>query len=182
MRWFAVSGSLAAASLVAGALGACVTAKGASYAEALAAAGVTGVQVRIVVLRPDQRYDDASLSRMVIRIDDRIRGKLAYGGFLLTDVPEGERILQVSADNLLFGICTLVLRVKAGETLYFDASPRPANIAAGAAGAVVAGMPRRHGRADRGRRGSAAVRAPIVWFPCEPSVALGHLERLRASE
>ena len=70
MRWFAVSGSLAAASLVAGALCACVTAKGASYAEALAAAGVTGVQVRIVVLRPDQRYDDASLSRMVIRIDE----------------------------------------------------------------------------------------------------------------
>lgn len=181
MRWFAVSGSFAAASLVAGALCACVTAKGASYAEALAAAGVTGVQVRIVVLRPDQRYDDASLSRMVIRIDDRIRGKLAYGGFLLTDVPEGERILQVSADNLLFGICTLVLRVKAGETLYFDASPRPANIAAGAAGAVVAGMP--GGTAGQIVEGAGpGCQGPYRLVPLEPSGALGHLERLRASE
>ena len=91
-------------------------------------------------------------------------------------MPEGERILQVSADNLLFGICTLVLQVKAGETLYFDASPRPANIAAGAAGAVVAGMP--GGTAGQIVEGAGpGCQGPYRLVPLEPSVALGHLER-----
>ena len=174
-------GSIVAAGFAVGVLGGCVTAKGASYAEALAAAGVTGVQARIVVLRPDQRYDDASLSRMVIRIDDRIRGKLAYGGFLLTDVPEGERTLQVSADNLLFGTCILVLQVKAGETLYFDASPRPANIAASAVGAVAAGVP--GGTVGQIVEGAGpGCQGPYRLVPLEPAAALAHLERLRASE
>lgn len=160
--------------MAAGMLAGCVTAKGASYAETLASAGKTpGVQARIVVLRPDQRYDDSSLNRMVIRIDEHVRGKLAYGGFLLTDVAPGDRTLQVSADNLLFGTCTLALRLAAGDVVYFDASPRPANIAAGVVGGTIGSLIEGAGPGCKG---------PYRLTPLEPAVALGHLGRLRASE
>ena len=199
MRWFAVSGSLAAASLAAGALGASVTAKGATYPETLFEAGALGPNdARIVILRPDQRYDDASLSRMVVRIDDRIVGKLAYGGFLLEDVPAGEIVLEISADNRFYGTCKLPLRVAAGDTKYFDASPRPANIAAGtigvlAGGAVAGGASASAAEVAAGSVAGDAVASaaesagktcggPYRMTPLDAAVALEHLDRLRASE
>ena len=140
MRKITVLGSLAAAGFAAGAMGSCVSAKGASWPETLAQAGApTEDRAHVVLLRPDQRYDDASLSRIVVRIDGRVIGKLAYGGFLLADVPAGELTLEVSAKNRFYGTCKLALRVAAGETKYFDTAPRPANIAAGAIGVLVGG-------------------------------------------
>jgi hypothetical protein len=190
----AVLAWLAAAGVSAGVLGACVTAKGESYASTLARVGPPGGQARIVVLRPDERYDDASMSRIVIHIDGRVRGKLAYGGFLLTDVPPGELLLEASADNRLFGTCALVLRTAANDTLYFDAAPRPANTAAGVAGAVAGAMipggaaATAAGAVTGGAIASAAegagpgCKGPYRLTPLEPAVALAHLGRLRASE
>ena len=199
MRWFSVPGGLAAASLLAGSLGGCVSAKGASYAQKLASVGPPADDdARIVLLRPDQRYDDASLSRIVVRVDDHVLGKLAYGGFLLADVPAGTVELEVSADNRFFGTCKLELKVAAGQTLYFDAAPRPANIAAGAIGAVAGGAVAggatatasqvAAGSTAGGAAASAAEGArkpcggPYRLTPLETAVALEHLDRLRASE
>lgn len=197
MRTTAVLGGLAAAGFAAGALGGCVTARGASYSEALFETGALDPNdARIVFLRPDQRYDDASLSRMVIRIDDRLVGKLAYGGFLVADVPAGEVILEISADNRLWGTCKLPLEVDAGETRYFDATVRPTNIAAGALGtlaggaavgtaapaAVAAGAVAGDAAASAAESAGKTCGGPYRLAPLEPTVALQHLDRLRASE
>lgn len=54
-----------------------MSAGGASFPEALSGIGALDASdARIVFLRPDRRYDDASLSRMVIRVDERIVGRL----------------------------------------------------------------------------------------------------------
>ena len=198
MRPFAVAGSLIAASLAFAALTSCVSAKGASYAETLKRVGVPGAQARLVMLRPDQRYDDASLNRIVVRINDRVLGKLAYGGFLLADVPDGEIVLEASADNRGFGTCKLALHAAAGETLYFDLAPRPANIVAGAVGTVAGGAAVGGANATApevaagatagGMIASAAEGArqpcggPYRITPLAPVAALRHLDRLRLSE
>jgi hypothetical protein len=199
MRTNAVLGSLAVAGLAAGTLGSCVTAKGAPYSESLFEIGTLDPNdARIVFLRPDQRYDDASLSRMVVRIDDRIVGKLAYGGFLIEDVPPGELVLEISADNRYYGTCKLPLRVAAGETKYFDARVRPTNIAAGAigvlaGGAAVGGATPSPAEVAAGSVAGDAVASaaesagktcggPYRFVPLEPAIALQHLDRLRASK
>jgi hypothetical protein len=188
-----------AVGLMAGVLAGCVTAKGAPFSETLAKAGAPGTEhARIVFLRPDKRYDDASLSRIVVRIDDQVLGKLAYGGYLLADVSVGEVILEVSADNRFFGTCKLPVQVSGGETIYFDVAPRPANIAAGAVGAVFGGAVAGGAAASAsevavgstagGAAGSAAEGArkgcggPYRLTPLAPAVALEHLGRLHASE
>jgi hypothetical protein len=198
MRTNAVLGGLAVAGLVAGALASCVTAKGAPYSESLFEIGALDPNdARIVFLRPDQRYDDASLSRMVVRIDDRIVGKLAYGGFLIEDVPPGEVVLEISADNRFYGTCKLPLRVAAGETKYFDARVRPTNIAAGAIGVVAggtavgasaspaevaAGSVAGDAAASAAESAGKTCGGPYRFVPLEPTVALEHLDRLRLSE
>jgi hypothetical protein len=199
MRTNAVLASLAVAGIAAGALGSCVTARGGSYAESLFDIGAPNPNdARIVFLRPDQRYDDASLSRMVIRVDDRIVGKLAYGGFLIEDVSPGEVVLEISADNRFYGTCKLPLRVVAGETKYFDAKVRPTNIAAGAIGVlaggaavggaspspaeVAAGSVAGNAVASAAESAGKTCGGPYRFVPLEPAVALKHLDRLRASE
>jgi hypothetical protein len=199
MQTPALLASFAATGIVAGALGSCVTAKGATYSATLFERGALDPNdARIVFLRPDQRYDDASLSRMVIRIDDRIVGKLAYGGFLIEDVPAGEVVLEISADNRFYGTCKLPFQVAAGDTKYFDAGVRPANIAAGTIGVVAGGAaiggaaPSPAGVAAGSVAGDAVASAaesagkscggPYRLWPLEPGVALGHLDRLRLSE
>jgi hypothetical protein len=182
MRTIAVLGSLAAAGLVTGAVGGCVTAKGATYSQTLFDVGALGPNDgRIVFLRPDQRYDDASLSRMVVRIDVQIIGKLAYGGFLIEDVPVGEVVLEVSADNRSWGTCKLPFRVSAGDTTYFDASPRLANSVAGAIGTAVASVPGDMA-ASAAESAGKTCGGPYRLTPLAPAVALAHLDRLRASE
>lgn len=192
-------GRIAAAGLAAAAVAGCVSAKGASYAETLAVAGPPPAKAaRIVLLRPDQRYDDASLSRVVLRINGRVLGKLAYGGFLLADVPAGETILEVSADNRSFGTCKRTLQVAAGDTLYFDVAPRPANIAVGTIGTVAGGavaggataaVPQ--AGADGAIVGAIASAAEGASRPCGGPYrmtplaavdALEQLDRLRASD
>ena len=199
MRKITVLGSLAAAGFAAGAMGSCVSAKGASWPETLAQAGApTEDRAHVVLLRPDQRYDDASMSRIVVRIDGRVIGKLAYGGFLLADVPAGELTLEVSADNRFYGTCKLALRVAAGETRYFDTAPRPANIAAGAIGVLVGGSVVGGATPTPVEVGAGAVAGdaiasaaesagktcggPYHMTPLAPDVALAHLDRLHASE
>ena len=197
MRTTAVLGGLAAAGLAAGALGSCVTAKGATFSETLFETGAPGPNdARIIFLRPDQRYDDASLSRMVVRIDERIVGKLAYGGFLIEDVPAGEVVLEISADNRAWGTCRLPLKLAAGDTRYFDATVRPTNIAAGAAGilaggaavgsadpaVVAAGAVAGDAAASAAESAGKTCGGPYRMTPLAPAVALEHLDRLRASE
>ncbi len=197
MRTTAALGGLAAAGLAAGALGSCVTAKGATFSETLFETGALDPNdARIVFLRPDQRYDDASLSRMVVRIDERIVGKLAYGGFLVQDVPAGDVVLEISADNRLWGTCKFPLRLAAGDTRYFDATVRPTNIAAGAAGMLVggaavgsaapavvaAGAVAGDAAASAAESAGKTCGGPYRLSPLEPGIALLHLDRLRASE
>jgi hypothetical protein len=195
----AVLACVAATGVAAGALNGCVTAKGATYSETLFERGALDPnKARLILLRPDQRYDDASLSRMVVRIDDRIIGKLAYGGFLIEDVPAGEVVLEISADNRFYGTCRLPIQAAAGDTKYFDARVRPASIAAGAIGTVAGGAavggaaPHPAEVAAGSVAGDAIASAaesagktcggPYRFWPLEPAVALGHLERLRLSE
>ena len=197
MRTVSLMGRFAAAGFVAGALHGCVTAKGATYPETLFEVGALGPNdARIVFLRPDQRYDDASLSRMVVRIDDHIIGKLAYGGFLIADVPAGETVLEISADNRFWGTCKLPLEVAAGDTRYFDAVVRPTNIAAGTAGVfaggaavgsaasavVAAGSVAGDAVASAAESAGKTCGGPYRLTPLDPTVALEHLDRLRASE
>ena len=174
-----------------------MTAKGATYSQAMFEIGaVNPNDARIVFLRPDQRYDDASLSRMVVRIDNRIIGKLAYGGFLVAEILPGEVVLEVSADNRLWGTCKLPLRVVAGDTTYFDASPRLANSVAGAAGMlaggaavgasaapaeVAAGSLAGDAAASAAESAGKTCGGPYRLTPRAPAVALGHLDRLRDS-
>lgn len=197
MRTVSLMGRFAAAGFVAGALHGCVTAKGATYPQMLFDVGALGPNdARIVFLRPDQRYDDASLSRMVVRIDDHIIGKLAYGGFLIADVPAGETVLEISADNRFWGTCKLPLEVAAGDTRYFDAVVRPTNIAAGAAGVfaggaavgsaasavVAAGSVAGDAVASAAESAGKTCGGPYRLKALDPAVALEHLDRLRASE
>jgi hypothetical protein len=197
MRTVSLMDRFAAAGLVAGALAGCVTAKGATYPQMLFEVGALGPNdARIVFLRPDQRYDDASLSRMVVRIDDRVVGKLAYGGFLIADVPAGETVLEISADNRFWGTCKLPLEVAAGDTRYFDAVVRPTNIAAGAVGVfaggaavgsaasavVAAGSVAGDAVASAAESAGKTCGGPYRLTPLEPAAALEHLDRLRLSE
>ena len=197
MRTKALLGNFAAVGLAAGAFSSCVTAKGATYSETLFDIGAPSPNdARIVFLRPDQRYDDASLNRMVLRIDDQVIGKLAYGGFLVRDVPAGKVILEISADNRLWGTCKLPLVIEAGDTRYFDAKVRPTNIAAGTIGVLAGGAAVGSaspavvatGSVAGDMAASAAESAgktcggPYHLTPIAPPVALEHLDRLRASE
>ena len=137
MRQLSVTATLAFASLLFGSLQGCTTQK-TSYAAALDRIGpVANGHARIVLLRPDQRFDNYSLSAAHIHIDDEKAGKLAYGGFLLFDVDSSEVVLAASARNRFYGVCELKVSAKAGETLYLDVAPRPANVLAELAGAAV---------------------------------------------
>jgi hypothetical protein len=197
MRTVSFMDRFAAAGFAAGVLAGCVTAKGATYPQTLFEVGALAPNdARIVFLRPDQRYDDASLSRMVVRIDDRIIGKLAYGGFLIADVPAGQTVLEISADNRFWGTCKLPLEIAAGDTRYFDATPRPANIAAGAVGVlaggaavgsaapavVAAGSVAGDAAASAAESAGKTCGGPYRLTPLDPAAALTHLDRLRASE
>jgi hypothetical protein len=185
--------------LAAGTLAGCVTAKGPVYPETLAQLGPPAAEhARIVFLRPDQRYDDASANRIVLRIDEKVVGELAYGGYVLANVKAGEIELQASHSNRYIGTCRLALEVPAGETRYFDVAPRPANAAAGAIGTVFGGAiaggsvasPSQVavGGAVGGQVAGTAESTgktcggPYRITPLAPAVALEHLDRLRASE
>lgn len=168
MRMIAVVGRLAAAGLAAAALGSCVSANGPTYSRTLEDVGVPAAdQARIVFLRPDPRYDDASASRIVVRIDDRVVGKLAYGGFILADVAPGEVEVEASARNRFFGTCKLTLHPAGGAA---------ASASQAAVGSTAGGMA---GSAAEGAR--AGCGGPYRMTPPAPAVALEHLGRLRAS-
>jgi hypothetical protein len=136
MRMIPAVGTGALAAFVLSAMPGCAS-LGEPYPKVV---GETGAppqgHARIVLLRPDQRFDDASLSRVVIRVNDEVLGKLAYGGFLFADVDENETVMEASARNRWFGSCKLRVTAKAGDTIYVDVAPRPVNIAAGLVGAV----------------------------------------------
>ncbi len=136
MRMIPAVGTGSLAALVLGAMPSCAS-LGGLYPEVIAATGAPPQgHARIVLLRPDQRFDNASLSRVVIRVNDEVLGKLAYGGFLFVDMDENETILEASARNRWYGTCKLRVAAKAGETIYMDVAPRPVNVAAELAGAV----------------------------------------------
>lgn len=137
MQMIPAIGTGALATLLLSTMEGCAT-QGGPYPEVIAAAGAPlEGHARIVLLRPDKRFDNYSLSRAVIRVNDRILGKLAYGGFLFVDVPEEETVLEASAKNRWYGICQLRLQAKAGDTIYLDVAPRPADVAADLVGAAV---------------------------------------------
>jgi len=98
-------------------------------------------QVRIVFLRPDDRYDDYSGSEAVIRVNDDQLGELGYGGFLYTDVPAGDVNIETGTSNPLrlpwIRSCRLQLELNAGSTVFYDVQPRPANVAIGVLSAIV---------------------------------------------
>jgi hypothetical protein len=137
MRKVSAPWARATAAFLVSAMAGCAT-QGARYPEVLAETGAPPEGLaRIVLLRPDKRFDNYSLSRAVIRVNDRILGKLAYGGFLFVDVPEEETALEASAESRWYGSCKLRVWAKAGDTIYLDVAPRPADIAADLVGAAV---------------------------------------------
>jgi hypothetical protein len=136
MRMIPAVGKGALAALLLGAMPGCAS-LGEPYPKVVGEIGPPPQgHARIVLLRPDQRFDDASLSRVVIRVNDEVLGKLAYGGFLFVDVDENETVMEASARNRWYGSCKLRVTAKAGDTIYVDVAPRPVNIAAGLVGAV----------------------------------------------
>ena len=140
MRMIPAVGTGALAALLLGALPGCAS-NGPRYPEVIAEAGPPPEDhARIVLLRPDERFDNYSMSRALIRVDGREFGKLAYGGFLYFDVT-GETLVEAAVRNRWAGNCVLRIRAKAGDTIYLDVAPRPVNVAAelvgvGAAAAI----------------------------------------------
>jgi hypothetical protein len=209
MRMIPAVGTGALAALLFGAMPGCAS-LGKPYPEVVTETGPPPQgHARIVLLRPDKRFDNASLSRIVIRVNDEVLGKLAYGGFLFVDVDENETVLVASARNRWYGSCKLRVTAKAGETIYLDVAPRPVNVAAEIVGAVAGaavvggGSPGHVGMdevllekgaaevAAASTAGGAAASAiestgkecggPYRLKPVAASVALETLERLRWS-
>jgi len=130
--------------LLVAALPGCAT-QGKPYAETIELAGAPlPARARIIVLRPDQRFDNYSLSKAYVRIDKELFGKLAYGGFLFADVDAGAVEISTSGKSKVYGVCRLPLEVAAGETLYVDLAPRTesviADIVGSLAGLMVPGL------------------------------------------
>jgi hypothetical protein len=123
--------------LLATALSGC-GATGELYPEAIARAGPFPEGAgRIVLLRSDDFANRNVASRVYVRIDEDLVGRLAYRGFLIAEIPAGDAVLKASAKNRMFGVCELPVSIKSGEILYVDVDPRPENRIAEVAGAVV---------------------------------------------
>ena len=137
MRKASTPGIRATAALLLGAMAGCAS-NSPRYPEVMAESGVPPEgHARIVLLRPDERFDNYSLSRALIRVNDREFGRLAYGGFLYLDV-KGETLVEAAVRNRWAGSCALRIRARPGDTIYLDVTPRPVNVAAELAGAAVA--------------------------------------------
>jgi hypothetical protein len=200
MRKVSSPGFRATAALFLGAMVSCAS-NGPRYAEVIAEAGPPPEgHARIVLLRPNERFDNYSLSRALIRVDDREFGKLAYGGFLYVDVKD-ETLIDAAVRNRWAGNCVLRIRANAGDTIYLDVMPRPVNLAAelaGVAAGAAVGGPRVPGVAGvfadaaaasaTGAVVSAATETmiyadqpcggPFRMKPLAPDNAKKHLERL----
>ena len=123
--------------LLVAALPGCAT-QGKPYAESIELAGTPEPErARIIVLRPDQRVDNYSLSKAYVRINEELLGKLAYRGFLLAEVDAGAVEVSASGMSKVYGACRLPLEVAAGETLYVDLAPRTESVIADVVGSLV---------------------------------------------
>ncbi len=167
MRTFlAVTRSVFAASVASTVLG--CSAAGPLYVE-FAAASIPPAadRTRIILMRPDDRYDDYSASRAVVRVNDQEIGQLAYGGFLTVDVAAGDVTVWTSAKNRfgnpLIKSCELRLSTSPGATVFVDVAPRKASILAGvigsAAGAAAVSAPSTYGIAEIGE---AMIVDPLI--------------------
>lgn len=140
MRKVSPSGIRATAALLASAMASCVS-HGPRYPELIADAGPPPEgRARIVLLRPDQRFDNYSMSRALIDVDGREFGKLAYGGFLYVDVKDEARI-ETSGRNRWAAGCVVRVRAKPGDTIYLDVEPRPVGAGDFVGAAVAAAIP-----------------------------------------
>jgi len=206
MRVTTNGGTCVLAILSCGVLAGCA-AQGARYSE-VAKDPVASGKSRIVLLRPNNRYDDYSLSKAVVKLNDAKAGKLAYGGFLQLDVDAGDVAVKVQAKNALYGTCELRFATEPGATVYLDVAPRTASVVAGAigtlAGAAAVNAPAEAGlnqvplgqgaaeTAVGGTVGDAAASAaesygktcggPYKLTPLHASAALEQLEKLTSSE
>ena len=123
--------------LLAAALSGCA-ATGEPYPEALANAGsLPEGKGRVVLLRSDDFANRNIASPVYLHIKDERIGRLAWGGFLIAEVPAGDVVLQASAKSRMHGVCQLLVSVPAGETRYVDVDPRSEYTAADVVGAVV---------------------------------------------
>src|SRR5262245_56331401 len=129
MRQASLPGIRAATALLLGAMGACVS-HGPRYPEVIAGAGPPADgHARVVLLRPNQRFDNYSMSRALIDVNGREFGKLAYGGFLYVDVGEEETLIEAGASSRWATGCAVRVRAKPGTTIYLDVEPRPVGAA-----------------------------------------------------
>jgi len=151
------------ASVTAALVGCAVT--GASYKETTAdSTPVAADQARVILLRRKDRYDDYSASKAVVRINDRVAGKIRYGGFFYVDVPPGQVKLLASARNTGYGTCELRIPIAAGTTTYVDVAPRMAHSLAGLAGSAA-------GAAAVGTDGAATLTEALITDPAKAGVA-----------
>lgn len=87
---------VAVCTLLVAALSGCA-ATGEPYPESLARAGsLTEGTGRVVLLRSDDLANRNYMSPAYVRIKEDLVGKLAYGGFLIAEVPAGDVVLQAS--------------------------------------------------------------------------------------
>lgn len=141
MRKVSSSGIRATAALLAGAMAACVS-HGPRYPEVIADAGPPPEgRARIVLLRPDQRFDNYSMSGALIDVNGREFGKLAYGGFLFLDVTEEETLVEAGARSRWSAGCVVRVRAKPGDIVYIDVEPRPVGAGDFVAAAAAAAIP-----------------------------------------
>jgi len=115
-------------------------ATGSLYPETVARTGpIPEGMGRIVLLRSDDFANRNVASPVYVRIHEDLIGRLAYRGFLISQVAAGDVVLKASAKNRMFGVCELPVSVKSGETLYVDVDPRPENLTADIVGTLVSG-------------------------------------------
>ncbi|HET8691007.1 MAG TPA: hypothetical protein VFM30_02670 [Steroidobacteraceae bacterium] len=92
---------------------------------------------RVVVLRSDDDANRNYISPVYVRIRKDLAGELAYGGFLIAEVPAGDVALQASGDGSSHDACHLELSVASGETRYVGVDPRREYMAADIFGTLV---------------------------------------------
>ncbi len=116
---------------ICGALFGCAApATGRIYSDHAAAVEPPGSNAaRIVLYRvgANEQYSgrDARLS-----VDGKTKGKVAYKGFAVVDIPAGSRTLAVDLPGDI-GECVLTFPMGAGEHYYFEVTPRRANFLSG---------------------------------------------------
>lgn len=90
---------------------------------------------RLTIYRPSQSVQYASRTAS-LKLNAASIGGISNGAFRVVEVAPGSHSLETDMWDAP-GRCTITFTVRAGESAYFEVTPRPANLAAGTPGAVL---------------------------------------------